>query len=137
MADEAVPRVLVGVRVLLVDDQDSSRDVFASVLRLAGADVTAVSSGRQALRALKESPPDVLVSEIIMPDGDGLWLIREVRALDSGSDVSAIALTPLVGNADRRSILAAGYTAHLPKPVPIQELVHTVYRLAHRNAAGV
>jgi len=137
VAEEPVARVLVSVRVLLVEDQDRDREIFASVLRLAGAEVTAVSSGRQALRALKESPPDVLVSDVIMPDGDGLWLIREVRALDSGGDVPAIALTPLVGNADRRRILDAGFTAHLPKPVPIQELVQTVYRLAHRNAAGV
>jgi len=122
---------------LLVEDQDDSREVFASMLRLAGAEVTAVSGGRRALEALKESPPDVLVSDIMMPDGDGLWLISEVRALESGGAVPAIALTSLVGNADRRRILAAGYTAHLPKPVPIQELVRTVYRLAHRNTAGV
>lgn len=122
---------------MLVEDHDGSREVFATILRLAGAEVTAVSGGRQALQALKASPPDVLVSDILMPDGDGLWLIREVRALESGGGVPAIALTSLVGNADRRRILDAGYTAHLPKPAPFEELIHTVHRLARRNAAGV
>lgn len=67
---------------MLVEDHDGSREVSATILRLAGAEVTAVSGGRQALQALKASPPDVLVSDILMPDGDGLWLIREVRALE-------------------------------------------------------
>jgi CheY-like chemotaxis protein len=129
--------LLARVRVLVVEDQDDMRYVIDALLRGAGADVTSVSNARQALRILGESAPDVLVSDIVMPDRDGLWLIREMRSLEAGRSIPAVAVTSLLGADDRRRILAAGYTAIVPKPAVADDLVLTVHRLARRNGANV
>ncbi len=125
---------LAGRRVLIVDDDPDTRDLLAHSLRLAGADVTAVGSARLALEGLADAAPDVLVSDIAMPEADGYALIRAIR--DRGTSVPAVALTAFARAEDRARALEAGFQAHLPKPVEPATLVALVERLARETSTG-
>jgi PAS domain S-box-containing protein len=116
---------LAGVRVLLVDDDANSRDLVAFVLEQDGAFVIAVSSADEALQMLAEVKPDVLVSDISMPDVDGYMLIHKVRSLtpEQGGQIPAIALTALAGNNDKEEALKAGFQMHLSKPINPEKLI--------------
>jgi CheY-like chemotaxis protein len=129
--------LLGGVHVLVVDDEQDPRDLFRDVLVLAGARVTVAASAREALARLADDPPDVLVSDIMMPGEDGYWLIEAVRAahLESWSRVRALALTGDARRHSRDRVLTAGYDAHLTKPVSVDVLCSTVARLAGRFEA--
>src|SRR5438105_2926285 len=122
---------LDGVRILLVEDEPESRDVLTAVLRLHGATVSAVGSSKEALKTLGDQCPDVLISDIAMPEGDGYELMRAVRALpaEAGGQVPAIALSAYVRVDDSRESIAAGFSVHLPKPIDPGVLVHTVAQL--------
>ena len=100
-----------------------------------GAEVATAGSAAEALDALKASPPDVLISDIGMPDVDGYELIRKVRALaaDGGGQVPAIALTAYARTEDRLQALRAGYQMHVPKPVELAELVAVAASLTRRQ----
>ena len=123
---------LDGVRVLVVDDDNDSRDLFTAILTQRGAGVTAVRSVREALAAARHAPPDVVVCDIAMPGDDGFALIREVRSwpIDQGGRVPALALTAYARLEDRAQALAAGFHVHLAKPVEPRDLVEAVTRLA-------
>jgi CheY-like chemotaxis protein len=86
---------IVGVRVLVVDDDDGVRETIRDDLIDCGPDVVSVRSADAAMLLLAEAPPDVLISDTGMPGHDGIWLIRAVRALprEQGGDVPAIAMT--------------------------------------------
>ena len=133
-------RVLDGLRVLLVDDDTNTRRGMAWALEDAGAEVTAVGSAADAVRALLAAPaagrPHVLVSDIGMPGEDGYRLIERVRALGpaGGGDVPAVAVTAYGREADRGRALAAGFQAHLRKPLDPDGLVAAVAALAARPA---
>jgi CheY-like chemotaxis protein len=98
------------------------------LLRESGAEVVTVADARAALEALRARPPDVLVSDIGMPEVDGYELIREIRRLapDAGGRTPAIALTAFAQGADHREALRAGYDRHLAKPVDAVTLTRTV-----------
>jgi len=98
--------------------------------------VTAVASARDALSALAHQRPDILVSDIGMPEEDGYSLIEKVRVLDAqrGGRIPAVALTAYAAPEDRRRALAAGYELHVPKPVTPEELVTAVANLSGRSA---
>jgi signal transduction histidine kinase/ActR/RegA family two-component response regulator len=117
--------------VVLVEDDDDTRQVLVLFLELAGAKVTGAGSVREALALLETLRPDVLVSDIGMPDEDGYSLIREVRAreITGGRGIPAIALTGYVRPEDRARLLAAGFQTHLRKPVDPDDLVATVAAL--------
>ena len=123
---------LNGLHVLVVDDDAGPRQLFRDVLEVAGARVTVAPSARLALAAIQCDVPDVLVSDIMMPEHDGYWLIRSVRELASehGGRVPALAVTGDPGQHSRERALAAGFNAHLPKPINVRELAATVARLA-------
>ena len=125
------PVRLDGIRVLLVEDDEDSRQVLAMILELAGAHVTSAGCVRDALAAFDAARPNVLVSDIGMPDEDGFSLIRRVRAREgeAGGRTPAIALTGYVHPEDRARLLAAGFQTHLRKPVEPEELVATVAAL--------
>jgi len=131
---ESPKRLLHGVHVLVVDDERDPRELFRDVLVLAGARVTMVASAREALAAIEHEPPDVLVSDIMMPREDGYWLIEAIRAAhrESWSRMRALALTGDVHRHSRDRVLTAGYDAHLSKPVSVDVLCTTVARLAGR-----
>ncbi len=119
---------LDGLRILVVEDDADSRDALAILLTNGGAQVVAVGSVRAALTAIEDAVPDVVVSDIGLPTEDGYALIRKLRMLppESGGQVPAIALTAYTRAKDRAHALAAGYTAHVCKPVDPQELLTAV-----------
>jgi CheY-like chemotaxis protein len=127
-------RPLLGLRVLLVEDDRDLRDSLVMALEVYGASVTAVASSRDALQALGDDVPDVLLSDLSMPGEDGYSLIRKVRALapERGGRVPAAAVTARASAEDRRRVLAEGFQLHVPKPVGGEELVTVVGRLAGR-----
>lgn len=120
------PQPLIGIRVLLVDDEADARDLVAFILELAGASVTSVASAIAALEALVQTQPDVLVSDIGMPEMDGYMLIRQVRAMPQGQQILALALTAYAGEIDYRQALAAGFQQHISKPVEPAQLVEAI-----------
>ncbi len=121
--------------MLVVDDEDDGRNLVVTVLEMCGARATAVSSAAAALQAFREDRPDVLLSDIGMPEEDGYSLIRKVRALpeSEGGKVPAAALTAFARVEDRMRVLRAGFQIHLPKPVEPAELVAVVANLAGRH----
>jgi CheY-like chemotaxis protein len=125
---------LKGLRVVVADDETDARFFLSTVLEECGANVTAVSSASEALAAVQELKPDVLVSDIGMPDEDGYSLIRKVRSLppEQGGRIPAAALTAYARPEDRTRSLQAGFQIHLPKPVEPAELATVVASLAGR-----
>ncbi|MBD2524635.1 response regulator [Nostoc sp. FACHB-133] len=122
---------LSGIRVLVVDDDTDSRDFVAFVLEEDGAFVIAVSSAYEALQTLALVKPDVLVSDISMPEMDGYMLIHQVRTLtpEQGGQIPAIALTAFARNDDQQEALKAGFQMHLSKPVNPEELIAAITRI--------
>ena len=140
--------LLRGVRVLVVENEPGTRTVIRWLLEQCQAEVTAAESAAHALDAFRASldgrPYDVLVSDIGMPGQDGYELIRQIRALETqraaARPVPAVALTAYARDDDRRHAEAAGFQAHLPKPVEPAALVETVANLAgpsHDAATGL
>jgi PAS domain S-box-containing protein len=130
---DRLPR-LDGVKVLVVDDEDSAREVIAAVLTQCGAVPTSVASVSDALTELKRMQPDVIVSDIGMPGENGYDLISKIRMLraDQGGDIPAVALTAYAKTEDRMRALAAGYQSHVPKPVEPAELALVIASLIER-----
>jgi CheY-like chemotaxis protein len=128
-------RSLDGLRVLLVDDEPEAREIISTVIMRTGAEVTACTSATEALAKLAEWKPDVILSDIAMPDEDGYSFIGKVRSLprDKGGETPAAALTAYARDVDRRQALAAGYQMHIAKPIGASQLVHMVARLAGRD----
>jgi CheY-like chemotaxis protein len=135
-AAEARARSLGGVRVLVVDDEADARELLAALLTHAGAEVCAVASVAEAFEALPRVTPHVIVSDIGMPGENGYSLLRRLRAsaAEPLSGVPALALTAYTRGEDRESALAAGFTAHLGKPVTPDALVAMVATLADSGA---
>ena len=129
---------LAGVRVVVVDDEADARSLVATLLGREGAVVTAAGSMADALAAVAAVRPAVLVSDIAMPGGDGYVLIAAVRRLppDAGGRTPAVALTAFARPQDRDRATAAGFDAHLPKPLDAAALMTVVASLAHRATAG-
>ncbi|MER3432095.1 MAG: hypothetical protein C4288_01360 [Leptolyngbya sp. ERB_1_1] len=122
---------LDSVRILVIDDEVDSREFVAFVLEQSGAIVTTAATAGEGFLALAQSPPDVLVSDIGMPDMDGYMLMQQVRALppDQGGAVKAIALTAYAGDFNQQQALQAGFQRHLAKPIDPQDLIKTISTL--------
>ena len=128
----AIPRPpLEGFRVLVVDDDSDARDMIQTALSLNGAEVAAVGSAAEALIAINGFRPDVLLSDLAMPDEDGFDLIRKVRQAEAGHEkvLPAAAVTALAGEDHRAKVLESGFHAHVAKPVETMDLVDLVVRL--------
>jgi PAS domain S-box-containing protein len=122
---------LAGLRVLAVEDDEATLDALTELLSLQGAKMAAAASVNQALGLLADFAPDVLVSDIGMPERDGYDLIREIRSLGHGAeDLPAVAVTAFASPEDRRRALAAGFQVHLAKPVDPHELTDVIAGLA-------
>jgi CheY-like chemotaxis protein len=127
-----VDLTLTSVNVLVVDNDESIRSLLAEALEMHGATVTAVETAQEALTTLQAWRPDVLVSDLEMPDKDGYWLIAQVRALalNQGGMTPAACLTGLYEPDVRADVLRAGFQYHIPKPVKIDTLIGIVGILA-------
>jgi signal transduction histidine kinase/ActR/RegA family two-component response regulator len=125
---------LSGLRVLIVEDEADAREMLQVMLAEFGAEVKGAGSVKEALKVLGHWLPEVLISDIGMPDEDGYTLIQKVRNLTpkSGGQIPAIALTGYARHEDRLQLLSAGYQAHLTKPVELTELVNVIASLGGR-----
>ena len=118
---------LDGARVLVVDDDEDARQLFASIVGAAGADVATASSAAAAIRLLRDRRFDVLLSDIEMPGQDGYELLREARTLARhDAPFTAVAVTAYARSVDRQRALDAGFDWYLPKPVEPAELVAVI-----------
>jgi len=140
-AARMTPPDLVGVRVLVVEDEPDTREAITTALVLCGAEVRTADSAGGAIDVLQVWAPDVLVSDIGLPGEDGYALMGKVRArVDGAASVPAVALTAYAHAQDRMRALAAGYQAHLAKPIEPEELLAVVARVrptvSRRNYAS-
>jgi hypothetical protein len=122
---------LEGVKLLVVDDEIDTRELIVFILEECGAQVRAVASAAEALEALAQMQPDLLLSDIGMPEMDGYMLIRQIRAksAEEGGEIPAIALTAYAGETDNQQILKAGFQKHLTKPIEPDELAIAIASL--------
>jgi CheY-like chemotaxis protein len=129
------PQLLSGLNVLLVDDDSDTLTLMTTALTRRHANVTAVSSAGEAIQAIARRRPDVLVSDIAMPDEDGYGLIEKVRLLENGvpQKIPAVAITAYAKEEDRERALSAGFQIYLAKPVELTELISVVARAAKRE----
>jgi PAS domain S-box-containing protein len=128
---------LAGLKIIVVDDEPDSQDFIAFVLQQAGADILPMPSAIAALKVIQQVQPDLIVSDIGMPEMDGYMMIEQIRKLPSQRrDVLAIALTAYAGEVNERNILQAGFQKHLAKPIDPNELVAAVTRLVMPSRAS-
>jgi PAS domain S-box-containing protein len=125
---------LEGLTVLVVDDEADTRELIREVLKECGSEVIVSRSAAEALEAIEKYKPDILISDLGMPDEDGYSLITKIRALppERGGHIPAAALTAYARAEDRMRVLRSGFQFHLPKPVDSAELVTVVASLAGR-----
>jgi PAS domain S-box-containing protein len=123
-----------GLRVLVVDDDADTRELLTVILQENGAQAIAVATVREALDALQDFKPHVLVSDIGMPEEDGYHLIRQIRGLipEQGGRIPAVALTAYAREDDRIQALSAGFQMHIAKPIEPLQLLAVVASLASR-----
>jgi signal transduction histidine kinase len=128
--------MLMGVRLLVVDDDPGARELISGMLEGFGAHVSVAESGQAALSLLFAQRPDVLIADLGMPGMDGYALIEQVRALDPdfGGLTPAVAVTAYASPQDRLRALQAGYQNHVAKPVEAEELAIVIASLAGRPA---
>lgn len=131
-----IPYSLDGLQVLFVDDEADTREFITVVLEQHGVSVTAVASVAEALQELERSRPDVIISDIRMPDEDGYELIRKVKALETekGWEIPTAALTAYLAE-DQAKAIKAGFHSHIHKLTEPTELVAMVAQLARRGAS--
>jgi diguanylate cyclase (GGDEF)-like protein/PAS domain S-box-containing protein len=135
----SVSQPLVGKQVLVVESITESREFIKTALEAFGAKVTAVASAGEALVELDRLLPDVLVSDMALPEAEGCDLIRHIRAREMSEHrelLPAVALTGGMREEDSASALAAGFQSHLPKPVEANQLVSAIAQLAGLTGAG-
>ncbi|MEZ4410993.1 MAG: ATP-binding protein [Polyangiales bacterium] len=127
------PPQLAGMHVLVVDDEQDTREMIQTLLEGCGARITAAASSAEAMRAFGVERPDVILSDVGMPDEDGYTFLQKLREAPEGSDVPAVALTAYARSEDRTRALLAGFNNHIPKPVEPLELLAVLASLARRS----
>jgi len=133
--DQLPTDALLGIHVLVVDDDEDSRNLLRMVLEYCGALVTVVPSAEAAMRTLSRITPDILVADIAMPDRDGYWLIQQVRALarERGGGIPAVAITAHGDEHGPERTLPAGFDIHVRKPIDPWDLCQALSALARRG----
>jgi len=133
-------RLLQGLRILVVDDAADAVAAMHELLEMEGALVEEAGSGAQALEKARAQPFDVIVSDLAMPGMDGLSLLRQVREMPGFEHAAAIACSGFNRRQDVQQALAAGFDAHLSKPIGVRDLIDAILRVskarAARSAAG-
>ena len=123
---------LKGISILVVEDDDDTRELLKVLLETQGAAVITTANVQEALTAYDQLRPNVIVADIGMPDYNGYTLIGRVRARDreKGKIVPAIALTAFTTAIDRDTVLSAGFQVHMPKPFEPSRLISIIADLA-------
>ncbi|MBN1209076.1 MAG: PAS domain-containing protein [Myxococcaceae bacterium] len=129
VARRTVVRSISGVRVLLIEDDDDTREACAAMLEEQGAEVRAARSAAEGLAALERFIPQVILCDIAMPGEDGYAFIRKLRSGSRGREIPAAALTALAGEEDRKRALESGFQMHLAKPIDSDRLAIAVATL--------
>ena len=130
---ELKPDVLSGLKILTVDDQPDTRELITLALGRYGAEVRTSDSASLALKLIEDWKPDVVVSDIGLPEMDGYDFMRRLRELEGdGERIPAIAVTGYAGAVDESKALNAGYALHLSKPIELNELAKAIARVARR-----
>ncbi len=124
---------LTGLRILVVDDHEDGREVLAEMLSMCDAEVKVAASANEAIATIGAWRPQVIVSDISMPEVDGYAFIRKVRETESHRDIPAIAVTAHALAEDRERALAAGFQNHVAKPVQLAELALSIATITGRN----
>lgn len=129
---------LNGLQVLLVEDDRDTREFVAFLLEQYGAKVIETASASEALNALNQIRPDLMISDIGMPEMNGYTLIRQIRAqtLNQSEQIPAIALTAYAGEMNQQQALAAGFQQHISKPIEPEELLQTIVALLEKNSSA-
>src|SRR3989454_412822 len=132
------PRILDGLKILVVDDDADTRDLVTTILTRCGSQVRCSESAADALMAFQEWSPDLLVSDIGLPEEDGYGLIRKLRKLKSkrAKKIPALALTAYATDEDRSLALSAGFQMHLPKPIEPEDLVSSIAAALGRDSSS-
>ena len=129
------------MRVLVVDDEADARELMRIVLRSSGAEVMSAASAEEAFEQVEQWHPDILVSDIGLPDVDGYALIQKLRTLEAerGWSIPALAVTAYARAEDRTRALSSGFQMHVAKPLEPADLVAAITRLLgkDRGAAPV
>lgn len=120
-------------QILVVDDEIDSLVVLTLVLQQEGATVVSATSAIEAIEAFNESTPDLIISDIGMPEVDGYTLIAQIRQLPRGQNLPAIALSAYAEEIDRQRSLDAGYEKHLTKPLEIEKLISAILQILQGN----
>jgi PAS domain S-box-containing protein len=127
---------LAGVHALIVEDDPDGNELVCTILERYGAKVTSATTAAAALDVIASSPPDVLVSDIGLPDMDGLELIKTVRSRAECASIPAVALTAYASRQDAAKAMTAGFDAHVPKPVQPATLGGVLTKLLARSVAA-
>ena len=128
-------KLLKGLRILVVDDEADSRDLVTAILTRCGSKVRCCESVAEALKTFREWKPDLLVSDIGMPNEDGYELIKKLRKLrlKRAKEIPVVALTAYATDDDRERTLSAGFQMHVPKPIEPEALVRSIASAAGRK----
>jgi len=127
--------LLDGLRILVVDDEADARDLVSAILTRCGSEVKCSESVADAIQVLREWDPDLLLSDIGLPQEDGYSLIKKVRKLPSkrAKQIPALALTAYATDEDRSLALSAGFQAHLTKPIEPGVLITSIAKALGRG----
>lgn len=117
------------MKILVVDDEADSGDLISFILEQENATIIAASSGVEALQIVQETIPDLIISDIGMPELDGYMLMRQLKTMPQGKHILAIVLTAYAGEIDRQLAKAVGFEQHLAKPVEPDQLLNAISNL--------
>ena len=123
------PANFSGLKILVVDDEVDSLDILIAILEQEGAELIPVASAGAAIEVFNRQLPDLIVSDIGMPEVDGYTLMEQIRALPQGQNIPAIALTAYANEVERQRSFDAGFQKHLAKPIMIPELIAAITEL--------
>ena len=126
---------LAGLTLLIVEDEVDAREMVTLILEQCGAKIIATDSVKQALILYEQYQPDIIISDISMPNEDGYDLIRQIReSHDLQTDIPAIALTAYAREEDKQQALKAGFNMHLPKPIEPLQLIQSLSQFIKSNS---
>ena len=126
---EPPAHTLYGLKVLIVEDSDDTLALLRTIFVQQGAQVCTATTATEALSLLQSNTPDIIVSDIGMPDTDGFDLLKKIRELPELENTPAIAISGYASEADRKQALGVGYSALMAKPVDVDALFDLIHSL--------